>query len=210
MGDKGERLLAVGDIHGCLDKLEQLMEQVSPKDADRVVFLGDYVDRGPDSRGVLNYLLDFRAQFPRSVFLKGNHEAMFLDYLEGRDPVSFLINGGMTTLQSYRAAGYDTPTTEHVWFLEGLPLYYTTDEFIFVHAGLKPGIPLDTQQERDLLWIRGEFLDSEYDWGKTIVFGHTPLMSPLIAPSRIGIDTGAVYNRKLTACEVKSRHFWSV
>ncbi|TNF50193.1 MAG: serine/threonine protein phosphatase, partial [Deltaproteobacteria bacterium] len=100
-----KRLLAVGDIHGCLHQLKALMEQVVPSPSDQVVFLGDYVDRGPASFGVIDYLLEFGNTFPSTVFLRGNHEQMFCDYLEGRDPTAFLINGGTNTLDSYQQAG---------------------------------------------------------------------------------------------------------
>jgi len=204
----GGRLLAVGDIHGCLDHLQRLMARVEPQTADRVVFLGDYVDRGPDGRGVIDYLLDFGRRFPQSVFLKGNHEAMFLDFLAGRDQLLFLYNGGGTTLRSYREeAGIRIPRS-HLAFLEALRTSFTTEDFFFVHAGLRPGRPLDAQEERDLLWIRHEFISSDYDWGKTVVFGHTPLQQPLFAGNKIGIDTGAVYGRALTCCDVRRRVCW--
>jgi len=202
------RLLAVGDIHGCLEHLERLIARVQPTEADRVVFLGDYIDRGPDGKGVIDYLLDFGRRFPDSVFLKGNHEAMFLDFLAGRDQVLYLYNGGGTTLESYREeAGIRIPKA-HLDFLEALPAWYETERFVFVHAGLRPGIPLEKQQEQDLLWIREEFIVSDFDWGKTVVFGHTPLREPLLRNNKIGIDTGAVYGYVLTCCDVEKRRCW--
>lgn len=204
----GGRLLAVGDIHGCLDPLKRLMDRVRPTETDRLVFLGDYIDRGPDGRGVIDYLLGFARRFPRSVFLKGNHEAMFLDFLAGRDQLPFLYNGGVATLESYReAAGIRIPAA-HLAFLAGLRLHYETEDSIFVHAGLRPGLPLEEQREEDLLWIREEFIRSGYDWGKVVVFGHTPLQEPLLERTRIGVDTGAVYGRALTCCDVESRRCW--
>lgn len=202
------RLLAVGDIHGCLEPLRNLMAQVAPRETDQVVFLGDYVDRGPDSRGVIEYLLDFAKRFPQTVFLKGNHEAMFLDFLEGRDPFSFLANGGQATLDSY--AQEEIPE-EHVDFLRKLHLSYETSDFIFVHAGLRPGLPLQQQSEEDLLWIRRDFLNSHYLWGKTVVFGHSPQSDgPLVQTERLGLDTGAVYGGSLSCCDVTSGRCWSV
>lgn len=203
------RLLAVGDIHGCLDHLERLMEGVQPTEEDRLVFLGDYIDRGPNGKGVIDYLLDFSRRYPTSVFLKGNHEAMFLDFLAGRDQVLFLYNGGGTTLESYREEEGIRIPKAHLDFLEGLPASYETERFIFVHAGLRPGIPLEKQQEKDLLWIRDEFIASDYDWSKTVVFGHTPLREPLLEKNKIGIDTGAVYGYVLTCCDVEERHCWN-
>lgn len=205
----GGRLLAVGDIHGCLDHLQRLMSRVEPTAADRVIFLGDYVDRGENSMGVLDYLIDFGRKFPKSVFLKGNHEAMFLDFLAGRNQWLFLANGGDTTLESYREAeGIQIPKT-HLEFLDKLDLYYATDDFIFVHAGLRPGLPVERQSETDLLWIRDEFLDSSYDWGRVVVFGHTPLPEPLFKANKIGVDTGAVYGRVLSGCDVQKKVCWT-
>lgn len=203
------RLLAVGDIHGCLDLLRQLLAKVAPGTEDQVVFLGDYIDRGPDSRGVIDYLLEFRACWPQTVFLKGNHEAMLLDYLAGRERLRYLLNGGETTLYNYRGEeGLQIPA-EHLQFLHGLRLYFETEHFIFAHAGLRPEVSLKNQQEEDLLWIREDFLNSNYCWGKTVVFGHTPLRKPQLSDDRIGLDTGAVYGRTLTCCDVINRKLWS-
>lgn len=203
------RLLAVGDIHGCLIHLRRLMERVQPNADDQVVFLGDYLDRGPDSRGVIDYLLEFGRRFPRTVFLKGNHEEMFLDFVAGRNQMLYFVNGGETTLENYREGEKLRFPRSHLDFIEGLLPIYETENFIFVHAGLRPGISPAQQQEKDLLWIREEFLFSEYDWGKTVVFGHTPRPDVLFAPHRIGVDTGAVYGRALTCCEVRQQSCWS-
>ena len=202
------RLLAIGDIHGCRGRLIELLAEVNPHSEDQLIFLGDYIDRGPDARGVIDELLDLRQRHPRSIFLKGNHEAMFREYLDGTDPFPFLLNGGAATLNSYQQGGEVRIPPEHLDFLRELKLFHETDDFIFVHAGLRPGLPLAQQQEGDLLWIRSEFLDSDYDWGKTVVFGHTPLASPLLTENRIGLDTGAGFGRVLTCCEVRSRRCW--
>jgi len=208
--DNANRLIAVGDIHGCLPALRRLLAEVRPTAEDRLVFLGDYIDRGPDSRGVLDYLIAFGQRFPATVFLKGNHEAMFLDFLEGRNRSLFLLNGGRSTLRLYDLDGDVHIPPAHRAFLLALLPFYRTGSFIFVHAGLRPGIPLEHQEERDLLWIRNDFLDNGSDWGGTVVFGHTPLDIPLQEGRRIGLDTGAVYGRTLTACDVYRRRFWSV
>ena len=204
------RLLAIGDIHGCLAQLTGLMALVNPAAADRVVFLGDYVDRGPDSAGVIDYLIEFAAAFPQTVFLRGNHEQMFLEYLDGQDPALFLINGGRQTLDSYRDCGLWPLPSSHRRFLESLRHYFESAQHIFVHAGLRPGIPLAGQTDFDMLWIRHEFLESNYDWGKTVVYGHTPLEEPLLGGRRIGVDTGCVYGRRLTCCDVISLRTWQV
>lgn len=203
------RLLAVGDIHGCLHHLERLMSQVRPTPVDRVVFLGDYIDRGPDSRLVLDYLIDFGRRFPRTVFLKGNHEEMFLDFIAGRNQMLYFLNGGETTLANYQDGEKLRIPQAHLDFMAGLRLFFESDRFIFVHAGLRPGLPLHEQSEKDLLWIREEFLHSDYDWGKSVVYGHTPRLSTLLTPNRIGVDTGAVYGRVLSCCDVEKRTCWS-
>jgi serine/threonine protein phosphatase 1 len=208
IGQTGVRSLAIGDIHGCRAQLRDLLSQVSPTRNDRLVFLGDYVDRGPDSAGVIDDLLALRAHLPETVFLRGNHEEMLLDVLAGHDPATFLFNGGDRTIASYRARGEWPPPAEHRLFLEKLLPVYQDGEFIFVHAGLRPGLPLTAQQTKDLLWIRGEFLHSDYDWGKPVVFGHTPRREPLLEDNRIGLDTGCVYGGPLTCCELRTRFCW--
>ena len=210
-GEQGEgpgRLLAVGDIHGSLERLKGLMALVRPEGRDRVVFLGDYIDRGPDGKGVIDYLIAFGVRFPNSIFLKGNHEEMFLDFLNERDQLGFLVNGGETTLASYRKEGGINIPKAHLDFLEKLPTSFETDQFIFVHAGLRPGLPLRAQREGDMLWIRDEFIRSNYNWGKVVVFGHTPLRTPLFTDNKIGIDTGAAYGESLTCCDVERRRCW--
>lgn len=202
------RLLAIGDIHGCLRQLEELLGRVAPTDRDRVVFLGDYVDRGPDSAGVIDCLIEFGRTFPATVFLRGNHEQMFTDYLEGRDPAAFLLNGGLQTLGSYHDRGLWPIPRGHRDFLADLVDSYQVDDCIFVHAGLRPGVPLADQDPRDLLWIRREFIDSDYDWGKIVIYAHTPLEEPFLSETRMGLDTGCVYGRRLTCCEVRTRQCW--
>lgn len=202
------RLLAIGDIHGCHDQLAALLAKVKPQPSDRLVFLGDYIDRGPRSKEVVELVLSLRQRCPDTIFLKGNHEAMLEDYLVRGERLQFLRNGGDATLASYGAAGAAEIPQAHRDFFNNLRLYYETDSFIFVHAGLRPGVQLAGQREQDLLWIREEFLSSSYDWGKTVVFGHTPRTSPLITPTRIGLDTGAVYGGLLSCCEVRSGQLW--
>ena len=202
------RLLAVGDVHGCLEQLKCLISRVKPRENDQFVFLGDYIDRGPDSRGVLDYLLDFRKRYPATVFLKGNHEEMFLDYLQGKNVLLYMANGGWETLKNYETEAGIIVVPEHLEFIKNLQLYYEQEVFIFVHAGLRPGVSLEDHDERDFLWIRGDFLDSDYEFGKTVVFGHTPLSAPLQEKEKIGLDTGAVYGRHLTCCDVRHRYFW--
>lgn len=204
------RLLAFGDIHGCRVELNALLAQVTPTADDRLVFLGDYIDRGPDSAGVIDDLLQLRERLPQCVFLRGNHEEMLLDVLAGGNPTTFLGNGGDRTIASYQARGEWPPPDRHLAFFTGLPCSHETAEFIFAHAGLRPGLPVAEQDPADLLWIRTEFLDSAYAWGKPVVFGHTPREEPLLTMHRIGLDTGCVYGGRLTCCDLLTRRIWQV
>lgn len=212
-----EKIFAVGDIHGCLDKLRRLMEKTRPdRRTDTLVFLGDYIDRGPDSRGVVDFVLDLRETHDRVVCLLGNHEEMLLDYL--RDPGSrnlYFNNGGRNTLRSY-GIDPDGPVRDadfpgdHLRFFRTLLLYYETGDYLFVHAGLRPGIPPDRQNRKDLIWIRDEFLFVDGDLEKTVVFGHTPIRRPYEKGRRIGIDTGAVFGGPLTCLELPAMTYHQV
>jgi serine/threonine protein phosphatase 1 len=202
------RLLAVGDIHGCRYALQTLLARIVPARDDRIVFLGDYIDRGPDPRGVVETLLALRSRVPRCIFLMGNHERMLLDVLAGRNLPVYLANGGLVTLLAYLDKGHLQLPAAHRDFFNSLQLFYETGKHIFVHAGLRPGYPLRQQTENDLLWIREAFLESIADWGKTVVFGHTPMRKPYFGSRRIGLDTGAVYGGTLTACDLGTRRIW--
>lgn len=208
-----KRIFAIGDIHGCFDKLDALLSKLPISfGTDLLVFLGDYIDRGPESRRTLETVIMLKGLYPDHVIcLKGNHEWMFSRYLAGIDKELFLINGGLKTLKEYSlpGKGLDVPV-EHKNFINALDLFLETDFYIFVHAGLRPGKPLSEQNPYDILWIREPFISSDYDWGKRIIFGHTPfLKGPFIMPNKIGIDTGAVYGRKLTALIIPDMEFIS-
>ncbi|MBM4274180.1 MAG: serine/threonine protein phosphatase [Deltaproteobacteria bacterium] len=210
-------IYAIGDIHGCLGFLEELLDEVQPDlTRDRLIFIGDYIDRGPESKAVVDYLINLKSRYPREniICLKGNHEAMFLDFLQGNEKELFLFNGGLSTLQNYWGYGWDgkgeliLPPEHEIFYRELLP-YYETPEYIFVHGGLKPFIPLEEQIEEDLLWIRGEFIASMDDFGRIVVFGHTPFKRPLVMPNKIGIDTGAVYGNFLTCLKLPEEEFFA-
>lgn len=210
-------IYAVGDVHGMAPLLEELLDRIAfDPDKDLMVFLGDYIDRGPYSKKVVEILFKLVKEFSSVVCLKGNHEQMFLDFLSGADPLLYFWNGGRTTLKSYgyrelEDGSYEVFVPEHhLEFFRDLPLCLETDDYIFVHAGLRPGIPLNLQNEEDLLWIRHEFIYSMEDFGKTVVFGHTPLLEPLIMHNKIGIDTGAVYGRYLTCVKLPEEEFYMV
>lgn len=208
--NRDRRVLAIGDIHGCLDQLQGLLDKVAPGHDDRLVFLGDYVDRGTDSPGVIDYLLGLQEKLPDTVFLKGNHEQMLLRYLAGGQASGYLQNGGDMTLSQYALRGTPRLPQSHRDFLNRLQLTYQWQDFLFVHAGLKPGYPLDRQGEDDLLWIRDEFLSHPRpcEWGVVVVHGHSPQRQVSFTPCRIGLDTGAVYGRQLSCCDVVSRRVW--
>lgn len=209
------RLIAVGDVHGCVDELSTMLDEIAPASDDTIVFLGDYVDRGPSSRDVIERLIALRASATcRPVFLRGNHEDMFLAFLgeQGRHGDVFLFNGGRMTLASYGLAPYmrgDDARTKlpepHLAFLRGLELYHLAEPFLFVHAGISPLRSLEDQRVEDLLWIREEFIRNRHRIPHTVVFGHTPQREVFWhLPFKIGLDTGCVYGNKLSALDFTS------
>ena len=213
------RLYVIGDIHGRLDLLDRLIDAIK-RDVDEygndclTVTLGDYIDRGPNSRGVIERLL--ANPFPGDyVALKGNHEALLENFLDepgigGR----WRHLGGLETLHSFGVPvaslmvgrNYDQAaeqlraalSPEHTKFLASLKTSLTVGRYFLCHAGVRPGVPLERQNEEDLLWIRDEFLSSKMDFGKIVVHGHTPTDEPEVLPNRINIDTGAFATGRLT------------
>ena len=227
----GLRIYAIGDVHGCSHLLDSLATKVAQDLAERpvpsalAVFLGDYVDRGPASARVLQRLA--RGDFPCATqALRGNHEAMLLTFL---DDASYLDAwrrfGGLETLHSFgidvsrmlteadferaRAALDDALAPEIRGFLAATPTYFSSGDYYFCHAGIRPGVPLAAQREEDLLWIREEFLASPAEHGAIVVHGHTPVEQPDVRANRINIDTGAYLSGTLTALvlEGAERHF---
>jgi len=210
-----KRTFIIGDIHGCLDMLKDLMDKIpwSP-DKDRLIFLGDYIDRGENPKGVVDYILDLTRRSSLVECLKGNHEAMLLDFLTGRDRFMFIINGGWKTLESYgmyESSDDDSAiSSEHRDFYESLKLYVELEDYYVVHAGFKPRLDIKKQTEDEMLWIRKSFVSSDFDFGKKIIFGHTPFKEPLIMQNKIGLDTGAVYGNRLTCLQLPEMTFHSV
>jgi len=219
------RIYAVGDIHGRLDLLQGLHEKIlqhaqAYQGTQIVVYLGDYVDRGPHSKQVVDYLLAHALPDFKSVFLLGNHEQVLLQFLEGHSleiAHDWFAFGGLATLQSYgvRLSGIPTqkdlsrlqtefaekcPAT-HRQFYQTLALNFELGGYFFVHAGIKPKLPLNIQNADDMLWIRDEFLNSRKQFEKVIVHGHSVTESPEIKSNRIGLDTGA-YASGLLTCAV--------
>jgi diadenosine tetraphosphatase ApaH/serine/threonine PP2A family protein phosphatase len=217
---KGLRIYAVGDIHGRLDLLNRLLSQIAediaqfPTSRPIYVFLGDYIDRGSSSRETIDRLIEHGAAH-ESIFLKGNHELIATACLSDRGKIDqWLRLGGMETLASYgvapdlfanrkqtagtQLAFHNALPPAHFRFLGNLQESFSCGDYFFVHAGAKPHVPLSRQRESDLLWIRGEFLSSAYDFGKIIVHGHTPSLDIEVRSNRINIDTGAFATGRLT------------
>jgi serine/threonine protein phosphatase 1 len=226
-----QRVYAVGDIHGRLDLLEELLGRIEEDEAGRapadttLIFLGDLVNRGPDSRGVVERLLRLSRERPGTRFLKGNHEQVLLRAVTA-DPkaVRFLVRiGGRATLLSYGIpeAEYDqldyVALTErfaplvpqdHVEFLTGFEDWLAIGDYLFVHAGLRPGVAVEDQSPEDLRWIRSEFLDHRSSFGKVVVHGHSITEEVEIRPNRIGIDTGAYASGRLSAVGLEGSERW--
>jgi len=202
-------IYAIGDIHGQLEMLTALINKINPQPTDILIFLGDYIDRGLDPKGVIDYLLEL-AKTQECIFLKGNHEDMMLQSLAGdsRYHEMWIQNGGDKTISSYGSES--EILLLHGNFFKNLKLYYETDKYIFVHAGINQSKPLNQQSELDLLWIRDEFIDKPAGIDKKIIFGHTHYSEPLVMPDKIGIDTSAAWGGPLTAILLPDEKFISV
>ncbi|WP_108815638.1 metallophosphoesterase family protein [Loktanella sp. Alg231-35] len=247
-------IYAIGDIHGQKEMLDHALALITADGGPnaQVVFLGDYTDRGPDSRAVVETLMIGRDAGRNWIFIKGNHDRLFSNFVRHgieHDPrvasgISWLNPrlGGSATLASYgligemhfaphsqpdveRLAHFEGPTSwidknalhqlasatvpkEHLDFLDALPLWHQTDDLLFVHAGLRPGIPLAQQDPEDLIWIRDGFLDSAHDFGKLIVHGHTALDHPQHFGNRIDLDGGAGYGNPLIPAVFEGSDCW--
>lgn len=234
---------AIGDIHGHFKEMmllynklikEALLDPVK----DTVVFLGDMVDGGPDTNSVIAQMISWQKQYPHWQFLYGSHEDLMLDALGDKkiygDYYIWYNLGGKATLRSYlpeNATGYEKAIMqplefillEHIKWLKERPLYYETDNYFFVHAGIKPDMSIEDQvkpishpqdkmrydlMRETMLWTRYEFINSLYDWGKKIIFGHTPTLLPIVMANKIGIDTMPRENGKLCAVELPAEKFY--
>ena len=227
----GRRLYAIGDIHGRRDLLDELLAQIARDEAARggppgeLVFLGDLVDRGPDSAGVVDRLIALALARPGTRFLQGNHEEVFLAALAGDAKAlrMFVRIGGAETVQSYgvpadvyAAADYDELAAlmveavppAHRDFLASFDTMVVAGDYVFVHAGIRPGVALADQQDADLRWIRDSFLDARGPFEKRVVYGHTIVDEVVELPHRIGIDTGAYRTGVLTAMGFEGHQRW--
>ena len=233
----GRRIYAIGDIHGCAAELDTLLDMIAAdiesadlanntfsdgaetKITSQLVFLGDYVDRGPDSKGVLDRLVKLKKDQPDTVFLKGNHEAIMLDFLsDPEDMTHWLEWGGEETLASYgvnnassrpaeelAAALTENMPATHLPFLKSLSIKHAQGDFLFVHAGIRPGVAIADQNEEDMLWIRSLFHKTPVKERPdcVVVHGHQPMKKPLDAGWRIAVDTGACWSGALTAVAIE-------
>jgi len=210
----GRRIYAIGDIHGCAEQLADLHRIIAgdlwqrPVDSALLLHIGDYVDRGKDTAGVITQLAD-GSPIPgvEMVNLLGNHENTMLEALGGERAAAtdWLFAGGRPSLESYgvdpdspRDAWIAAVPDTHLAFLRGLSLMHREGGYAFVHAGIRPGVALDKQARDDLLRMRQPFLYSDLDFGAVVVHGHTPVKEPVVKHNRIAIDTGAVFGGKLT------------
>ena len=229
----GLRAYAIGDVHGRLDLLRELIASIETDNAARpparvyLVFLGDLVDRGPDSRGVVDYLLETSLDFAQPVFLKGNHEEFLLRVLAGEENtiLDWLTYGGFECAESYgvsRGVTLNSTPEEivrrlreavpesHRAFLEGMADTFRFGDYLFVHAGIRPGVPIAEQSPGDLRWIREGFLDCTSDHGVIVVHGHTIVEKVEQMPNRIAIDTGAYRSGVLTALGLEGAERWFI
>jgi serine/threonine protein phosphatase 1 len=244
-------IYAVGDIHGQKQMLDHALALIAADGGEdaKIVFLGDYTDRGPDSRAVIDTLIEGRDAGRNWVFIKGNHDRMFSHFVRNgvehdarvKSGVSWLNPrlGGSATLASYGIEGeahfapkrvnglevlahfegdngwidkaalhheaLEAVPTAHLDFIDSLPLWHATDDLLFVHAGLRPGLPIEQQDPEDLIWIRDGFIDTDHDFGKLVVHGHTALDYPQNFGNRVDLDGGAGYHRPLVPAIFEGR-----
>lgn len=228
--DDPKRVFVIGDIHGCADELNVLITHLEKKEAvsaqDLIIFVGDYIDRGPNTRGVLDALVKLRKKFPKTVFLAGNHELMMFACLANHLNMgvidNWVKNGGLQTLQSFGVTENVAPeliirkledslSREHKEFFGCFERYVIFEDYCFVHAGVNPLRDLKSQLDQDIFWIRQEFINNIHYLKKTIIFGHSPFEDVFFnLPYKIGIDTGCVFGNFLSCLELKNKRVLQV
>ncbi len=212
------KIFAIGDIHGSYNKLHDLLNRLPyTPGRDRLVFLGDYLDRGPDSAKVLDLLCWLKKRDKNLIALLGNHEYLLLEFYRSGDVALLPYLRGMGLDATVSSYGNGTNVNlqklsflpqEHLNFLQGLLPYWENEEYIFVHAGLEPGVTPADSDMTTLCEVRDIFLTTDHDFGKKVIFGHTAFELPLVTPHKIGIDTGAMYNNLLTAIQLPEEIFF--
>ncbi len=213
---RNEKYVAIGDIHGCLKSMDALLEKLTSYSDYTFIFVGDYIDRGIDSKGVVQRLIEFENE-QDCIFLRGNHEQMLLNAEYKNKLDLWLMNGGKSTLTSYGGTYQDfNIPQDHLEFYKKTEMYYHAKDYFFVHAGISPAktIEQNLQNEEDIqnfLWERQHLNAFETPWEKTVVFGHTPRPHPIRKYKMLGIDTGCVYESlgygKLTAIILPEQEF---
>jgi serine/threonine protein phosphatase 1 len=218
------RTLVIGDIHGCVNTLKELLSKVKIRKGDKIIFLGDYIDRGPFSKQVIDFVRELQANSDYEVIaLRGNHEEMCINFY--RNPHSpyrdaFLHNGGFATVRSFYSdeetkdsvdvyVSHKVPD-EYLDWMNDLPYRYEDEDAYYVHAGFSPYFELEDQYNEDLIWIRDVFLQSHHKWDKPVVHGHTPNNNMFKDDRRIGLDLGCVYSGKLACYDMKSEILWTI
>ena len=222
------RTIAIGDVHGQLAALTELFTLIEQSGWDRLVFLGDYIDRGPDSKGTIDFIRSLQDLHDKDkvVAIKGNHEDMCLHAFEQYDVndhelgADFYYNGGDTALESFKVECFNYRNKEwetkrdipqdYLDWMKALPVRYEDENAHYIHGGALPGLPIDEQADYDLLWERDTFLKSEYMWDKVVIHGHTPMKQVVERPNIISIDTGAGYGDTLSAICVETKEIMQV
>ncbi|MEI7694370.1 MAG: metallophosphoesterase family protein [Chlorobium sp.] len=215
---ENRRIIAIGDIHGCLFSLKKLIEKLNIEPGEQIVFLGDLIDRGPRSKEVVEYVIGLSVQYS-CHYIMGNHELMYLNYLDNRDVNNWVLCGGLATLKSYNSTDGRNIAQEHLAFFRNAKFFLETESYLFTHGGLDPELSIQDNlryyKPEEFCWqqvhMRQSFRDSNnYNWKKTVVCAHTAVTEPVLLDKLIAIDTGCVYKEspkmgKLTAVILPER-----
>ena len=196
---------AISDIHGCSETLKSLLKKI--KDFDKLIFLGDYIDRGPNSKEVIDIIRELQNKYgDKIVTLIGNHEDICLTAYDSNNFNLWMYNGGSSTLNSFDGK----VPAEYLNWMRDLKLYYEDDYFYYVHAGLRPHVKIEDNDRDDIIWIRYDFLLSDYKFKKRVIHGHTPGKNVIYRDNRVNIDTGCVFGYKLSAIKIENAEITKV